>query len=190
MTTKVHLPTSRSSSQSSKDERYNEADKPKNSYESLDASPIDGILRRLRHTPLFTQIGSIMTIGALAVYFIIIGSGAWLDGSWFRGCGLLLFGLLRWCAGIVLCMAFAKDQQKPQHNYETSFNCPHISEVRRQHFGLYCFAVPGVEVHQRLPVGVADDIAAGHLIGTPRYGEGAISSLTFACGNEGGFRTR
>jgi hypothetical protein len=41
------------------------------------------------------------------------------------------------------------------------------------HLGLhrFGFAVPRVGVHQRLPVGVADDIAAGHLVGTPWGGD-------------------
>jgi hypothetical protein len=42
--------------------------------------------------------------------------------------------------------------------------------VLRQHLGLSSFGVvvTGVEVGKRLPIGVADDLAARHWIGVPR----------------------
>jgi hypothetical protein len=41
--------------------------------------------------------------------------------------------------------------------------------VLRQHLRLPCFGivVAGIDEHERLTLGVADDVAAGHLVGMP-----------------------
>jgi Phosphoglycerate kinase len=44
------------------------------------------------------------------------------------------------------------------------------------------FAVSRIDVSQRLPVGVTDDIAAGHLVGVPRCGEAASPRCMLAKG--------
>jgi hypothetical protein len=48
--------------------------------------------------------------------------------------------------------------------------------VLRQDLGLQSFGFvrPAVDVGERLPVGIASDVAAGHLFGVPGRGEAAI----------------
>jgi hypothetical protein len=47
--------------------------------------------------------------------------------------------------------------------------------ILREHLGLprLVFVVAGLEVGERLPIGVPDDVAAGHLVGAPGRREAA-----------------
>jgi hypothetical protein len=46
-----------------------------------------------------------------------------------------------------------------------------LAAIRRASFRLQSFVRPAVDIGQRLPVGIADDIATGHLLGAPGRGE-------------------
>ncbi len=110
MPAQSHLLASGAGSQSGEDQSYENAYKSNEAYQSLDPRPINRVLSSLRHASLFTKISSIVAVGTLAVYFIIIGSGALLvDGRGWNGCLLLLL----WCGGGILRMAYAHDERKP-----------------------------------------------------------------------------
>ncbi len=74
---------------------------------SLESGPPNGVFRSLSHAPLLAQIGSIVVLGFLAIGLVIVGLCDWLlNNRLWRGSGLLLLGLLGWCGGVVLCVAY------------------------------------------------------------------------------------
>jgi hypothetical protein len=110
VTAKSHLAASGIGGYASENESGQNSGKAEGSQPSLESSPPNSVFSRLGHAPLFAQVGSIVVLGALATSLVIIGlSSWWLDDRRWRGCSLLLLGLLGWAGGVVLCVAIVLD---------------------------------------------------------------------------------
>jgi hypothetical protein len=107
MAAQPHLATSGVSGDTSENKGEQDGNKTKTSEPRLGSSPPDSIFGSCSHAALFAQISSIVILGLVATYLVIIGLSEWRLGSRRRrGCCLLLLGY-GWGPGIVLCVAYA-----------------------------------------------------------------------------------
>ena len=104
----THLATGGGGRYASENQGGQHGDKAQPPKPGLKPGPPDSIFRRLGHAPLFAQIGSLVVFGFLTVGGIWLGLRYWwLDSRPWRGCCLLLIGLLCGSGGVALCVAYA-----------------------------------------------------------------------------------